>query len=46
MRVAHAVEAESEEEVRGTLARDPWAQTHLQVASVEPWEIRLDARSG
>jgi hypothetical protein len=46
IRVAHAVEAESEEEVRGTLTRDPWAETHLQVASVEPWEIRLDARSG
>ena len=44
-RVAHAVEAESEEEIRATLARDPWSETHLRVDSVEPWEIRLDGRS-
>ena len=28
-RVAHAVEAESEDEVRATLARDPWSESHL-----------------
>ena len=43
-RVAHAVEAESEEAVRATLARDPWSQTHVVVDSVEPWTILLDAR--
>ena len=43
-RVAHAVEAESEDAVRATLARDPWSETHLQVGSIEPWTIRLDAR--
>jgi len=43
-RVAHAVEAESEEAVRATLARDPWSESHLQVDSIEPWTIRLDAR--
>jgi uncharacterized protein YciI len=43
-RVAHAVEAESEDAVRATLARDPWSETHLQVAAIEPWTIRLDAR--
>ena len=43
-RVAHAVEAESEEAVRATLARDPWSETHLRVGSIEPWTIRLDAR--
>jgi uncharacterized protein YciI len=43
-RVAHAVEAESEEAVRATLARDPWSETHLQVGTIEPWTIRLDAR--
>ena len=43
-RVVHAVQAESEAAVRETLARDPWSETHLQVASVEPWTIRLDAR--
>ena len=43
-RVAHAVEAESEDAVRATLARDPWSETHLQIATIEPWTIRLDAR--
>jgi hypothetical protein len=43
-RVVHAVEAESEEAVRDTLARDPWSGSHLRVVAVEPWTIRLDAR--
>ena len=43
-RVAHAVEAESEEAVRATLARDPWSETHLQVDTIDPWTIRLDGR--
>ena len=41
-RVVHAVEAESEEAVRATLARDPWSGSHLVVDTVEPWTIRLD----
>jgi uncharacterized protein YciI len=45
-RVAHAVEAESRDAVRATLARDPWSESHLQVDSIEPWTIRLDARAG
>jgi uncharacterized protein YciI len=45
-RVVHAVEAESEDAIRATLARDPWSGTHLVVASIEPWTIRLDGRSG
>lgn len=43
-RVAHAVEAESEEAVRERLARDPWSETHLVVGEIEPWTIRLDGR--
>jgi uncharacterized protein YciI len=43
-RVVHVVEAASEEDVRSTLARDPWSETHLQIAVIEPWTIRLDAR--
>jgi uncharacterized protein YciI len=43
-RVAHAVEAESEQAVRSTLASDPWSGTHLALESVERWTIRLDAR--
>ena len=43
-RVVHAVEAESEEAVRATLARDPWSETHLSIEAIEPWTIRLDGR--
>jgi uncharacterized protein YciI len=43
-RVVHAVEAESEAAIRATLGRDPWSGTHLQIDSIEPWTIRLDAR--
>jgi hypothetical protein len=45
-RVAHAVEAESRDAVRATLARDPWSETHLQVETIDPWTIRLEARRG
>jgi uncharacterized protein YciI len=44
IRVVHAVEAGSEDEVRAILARDPWSGTHLEVGAIEPWTIRLDAR--
>ena len=44
-RVVHVVEAESEEAVRATLARDPWSETHLVVDAIEPWTIRLDAHA-
>ena len=44
-RVAHAVEADSEQAVRDTFARDPWSETHLRVDTIEPWTIRLDARA-
>jgi hypothetical protein len=43
-RVAHVVEAESENAVRATLARDPWSDTHLRVGTIDPWTIRLDGR--
>jgi hypothetical protein len=43
-RVVHVIEAASEAEVRSTLGRDPWSETHLRVAAVEPWTLRLDAR--
>src|SRR3954452_15158387 len=43
-RVVHAIEAESEQVVRDTLARDPWNDTHLVVDAVEPWTVRLDGR--
>jgi hypothetical protein len=43
-RTAHAMEAESEEEVRELWARDPWIESHLILERVEPWDIRLDGR--
>ena len=43
-RVVHVVQAESEDAVRATLARDPWSGTHLVVGAIDPWTIRLDGR--
>ena len=45
-RVVHAFEAASEDEIRATLAQDPWSETHLRIGTIEPWTIRLDARRG
>jgi uncharacterized protein YciI len=44
-RVVHAVEAESEDAVRATLARDPWSGSHLVIDTIEAWTIRLDGRT-
>lgn len=44
VRVVLAVEAESAQAVRETLARDPWSGTHLVVDTIDPWTIRLDGR--
>ena len=43
-RTVHVVEAESEDAVRTTFARDPWSGTHLEVGSIDSWTIRLDGR--
>jgi uncharacterized protein YciI len=43
-RVVHVVEAESEEAIRDTLARDPWSETHLRIDTIDRWTIRLDGR--
>ncbi len=43
-RVILVVDADSEGAVRATLARDPWSETHLRVAAVDAWTIRLDGR--
>jgi uncharacterized protein YciI len=42
-RVAHAIQAESEDEIRATLARDPWSGSHLVIETIDPWTIRLRA---
>jgi len=44
VRVAHVVEAESKDAVRATLARDPWSDSHLRIAAIDRWTIRLDGR--
>ena len=44
-RVVHAVAAASEEAIRARLAEDPWNDTHLVIDAIEPWTIRLDART-
>jgi uncharacterized protein YciI len=41
-RVVHAVQAESEDEIRATLARDPWSYSHLRFDTIEAWNVRLD----
>ncbi len=43
-RVVHVVEAASEDAIRATFARDPWHETHLRIAAIDPWTIRLDGR--
>ena len=43
-RVVLVIEAESEDAVRATLARDPWSETHLRIDTIERWTIRLDGR--
>jgi uncharacterized protein YciI len=43
VRVAHAIEARDEEEIRATLAQDPWNGSHLVIDSIDPWTIRLAA---
>jgi uncharacterized protein YciI len=44
LRVAHAIEAESADAIRATLANDPWSESHLRIESIEEWTIRLDGR--
>ncbi len=46
VRVAHAMEAQSEDALRAVWVRDPWWKSHLVLESIEPWDIRLDARAG
>jgi uncharacterized protein YciI len=45
-RVVYAVAADSEEAVRTALLGDPWNGTHLCVASIDRWTIRLGGPAG
>jgi uncharacterized protein YciI len=40
-RVAHAIEAASEDAVRATLEQDRWSGSHLVIDTIEAWTIRL-----
>ncbi|MEA2412171.1 MAG: uncharacterized protein QOC77_2732 [Thermoleophilaceae bacterium] len=42
-RALHICRAPTESEVRRCLADDPWSEEMLYVASVEPWDVLLDA---
>jgi hypothetical protein len=44
LRVVLVVEAESEDDVRATLAGDPWSDSHLRIDTIDRWTIRLDGR--
>ena len=46
VRTVLAVQADSEEAVRETLAADPWSGSHLLIDSIDRWTIRLDGRVG
>jgi uncharacterized protein YciI len=44
-RTLHAVESADENEVRATFGEDPWAAAGmLEIGSIEPWALWLDAR--
>jgi uncharacterized protein YciI len=44
-RTLHAIEAAGEDEIRARFGADPWAAAGmLEIDSVEPWALWLDAR--
>ena len=44
VRTAHVVSAESKDEIRDTMARDPWSDSVLRIHSIDEWTILLDGR--
>jgi uncharacterized protein YciI len=41
----HVIEAADENDIRATLARDPWASAGLlRIGTIEPWALWLDSR--
>ena len=43
-RVVVVVKADSMDDVRAALARDPWLDTHLHVDAIKEWSIKFDGR--
>jgi|SRR5438094_6862457 uncharacterized protein YciI len=42
-RALHVVNAGSEREIEARFAEDPWSDEMLEIASIEPWTILLEA---
>jgi hypothetical protein len=40
------VDAETRSEIEARLAEDPWSDEMLEIASIEPWTILLEAPTG
>jgi uncharacterized protein YciI len=45
-RALHVIDAGSEREIEERLAEDPWSGKMLEIASIEPWTILLEAPTG
>jgi hypothetical protein len=43
-RIHYSCEAKDADSDRTRLAEDPWGEDMLELESIEPWTIRLDAR--
>jgi len=44
LRVVHVVAADSEAQIRETLARDNWSESVVRIESIDRWTILLDGR--
>jgi uncharacterized protein YciI len=42
-RALHVVDAGTEREIEARYAEDPWSADMLEIASIEPWTILLEA---
>jgi uncharacterized protein YciI len=45
-RALHVIDAGNEREIEERLAEDPWSGHMLEIASIEPWTILLEAPMG
>lgn len=44
-RVVIVADADSEDQIRSTLALDPWIESHLRIDTIEEWSIKFDGRA-
>jgi uncharacterized protein YciI len=45
-RALHVVDAGNRDEIEARFAEDPWSDEMLEIASIEPWTILLEAPTG